>query len=286
MRIIIVSDVHIGYELADVPAFENFIDSLLKEKLDELILLGDIFDFWRCSDIDLLVQYQPIVEKLLQLPLIYVHGNHDFSILRLSRRFPEQPSFKVQTSIIRRNQKSRFVLCHGYDLEVFTSMEVVGLEAYENFSEAMCHAGQIGGGIASWVWEFVELVKGKLNSDARAVLKNAVKMPAEIRPTLEKVDDFAKSPLRAIPLGLRSDDVLIFGHTHRHFIDTLAVNTGSWVMTRDKKGHTYVDITDDSHDLKQWPTSKEAEKVILRYKPPVAKRHRSKKTSNMLIRKR
>ncbi len=273
MRTIVVSDVHIGYEHSDTVAFENFVDTLLAEKPDKLILLGDIFDFWRRSDADLLKKNRSIVEKLLQLPVLYVHGNHDYSMLKLSGKFPEQPAFEVKTSLTLRNQNSRFVLRHGYDLEVFTSMEIVGIDAYEAFSEAMCHAGQVGGTIASWVWAFVELVKGKISADTRKLLTDTASKPAEERPTLQEIEVFAREPtLRAIPFGLQPSDVLIFGHTHRPFKDELAANTGSWVMTKDKKDHTYIEITDQSFDRKKWPVSDQALKAILKYRPSVPHR--------------
>jgi UDP-2,3-diacylglucosamine pyrophosphatase LpxH len=277
LRTVIVSDVHLGYERSDAAAFEQFLDSLLVQRPDRLVLLGDIFDFWRRSDAKLLTENQPIVEKLLQLPIVYVNGNHDYSMLKLSARFPEQPGFRVVPSLRLQNQK--FVLIHGYDLEVFTSMETVGLDAYEAFSEAMCHAGEAGGTIASWIWEFVELVKGKLADAERTLLRQTAKEPAEIRQTLEKVDEFAKSPVRAIPLGLQPDDVLIFGHTHRPFKDDRTANTGSWVMERNKKEHTYVEITDNAFDLKQFPVSQQAATASLKYKPLTAypRKKRSKK---------
>jgi UDP-2,3-diacylglucosamine pyrophosphatase LpxH len=277
LRTVVVSDVHLGYERSDAVAFERFLDTLLAQRPDQLVLLGDIFDFWRRSDADLLTENQRIVEKLLQLPIVYVNGNHDYSMLKLSTRFPEQPGFKVVTSLRLQNQ--RFVLIHGYDLEVFTSMETLGLDAYEAFSEAMCHAGETGGALASWIWAFVELVKGKLANAEKVLLRQAANNPAEIRQTLQKVDTFAKSAVRAIPLGLQPDDVLIFGHTHRPFKDDRTANTGSWVMERDKKEHTFIEITDNVFDLKTFPVSQEAANASLKYKPLTAypRRKRSKK---------
>jgi UDP-2,3-diacylglucosamine pyrophosphatase LpxH len=273
----VVSDVHIGYERSDTVAFERFIDTLLTQKPNKVILLGDIFDFWRRSDADLLMENERIIGKLLQLPLAYVHGNHDYSMLKLSKRFPDKPGFEVKTSEIVENAYSRFVLRHGYDLEVFTSMETVGLDAYEAFSEAMCHAGQMGGTIASWIWAFVELVKGELSGPVRNLLMDAARKPAEIRSTLQKVDVFAKSAARAIPLGLQPNDILIFGHTHRPFKDNRTANTGSWIMGPGKTAHTYVEITDQSFELREFPASQEAMKAALKYKPAAAPRARRKK---------
>jgi UDP-2,3-diacylglucosamine pyrophosphatase LpxH len=200
LRTVVVSDVHLGYERSDAVAFDKFLDTLLAQRPDKLVLLGDIFDFWRRSDADLLTENQGIVKKLLQLPVVYVHGNHDYSMLKLSNRFPEQPGFKVVTSLRLQNQ--RFVLIHGYDLEVFTSMETVGLDAYEAFSEAMCHAGQTGGTLASWIWAFVELVKGKLGDAERTLLRQAANEPTEIRQTLQKVDTFATRANSIVHLAL------------------------------------------------------------------------------------
>jgi UDP-2,3-diacylglucosamine pyrophosphatase LpxH len=266
LRTIVVSDVHLGYDRSDAVAFERFLDELLAQRPDKLVLLGDIFDFWRRSDADLLIENEHIVEKLLQLPIVYVHGNHDYSMLKLSSRFPDQPGFEVVTSITLQDQP-RFVLRHGYDLEVFTSMEAIGLNGYEAFSEAMCHAGQAGGKIASWIWTFVEFVKGRLADAERALLTQAASDPAEIRQTLQKVDTFAKSAARAIPLGLQPNDVLIFGHTHRPFKDARTANAGSWVMEKGKKEHSFVEITDSDFNLRTFPVSKEAANASLKYKP-------------------
>lgn len=277
LRTVVLSDLHIGYKHSDSMALGGFVESLIADRPDRLVLLGDIFDFWRCSDTDLLIKHQSIVERLLQLPISYVHGNHDYSIMKLSRRFPEEPAFEVKTVLTLRNKNARFILRHGYDLEVFASMEIIGLEAYETFSEAMCHAGEVGGTIAGWVWSVVELARGRLGPTARSLLRAVVSKPAETRSTFEKVDQLAKSPSRTILLGMRPDDILVFGHTHRPFRDPRTINTGSWVMTKDKKEHTYLEITDDSFELKAWPVSDKATKTFIRRKAKITRPQRKEK---------
>jgi UDP-2,3-diacylglucosamine pyrophosphatase LpxH len=49
------SDVHLGYERSDAVAFERFLGTPLAQRADKLVLLDDIFDFWRRSDVDLLI---------------------------------------------------------------------------------------------------------------------------------------------------------------------------------------------------------------------------------------
>ena len=50
LRTVVVSDVHLGYKRSDAVAFDRFLDTLLAQRPDQLVLLGDIFDFWRRSD--------------------------------------------------------------------------------------------------------------------------------------------------------------------------------------------------------------------------------------------
>lgn len=280
MRAIVVSDVHLGYKLSDVKAFGKFIDDeLAKNKPDKLILLGDIFDFWRRSDAELLLENQEIVGKLLRLevPIVHVAGNHDYSILELSKRFPQNPGFEVTSSTMLSNSDSRFVLLHGYEIDVFVTMEEVGLDAYLAFSEAMCHAGNVGGTVADWIWTWIGCLS-KIDKSVWPVLKSIALTPPEQRD-LSKVDEFAKSTSRSIPTGLKANDVLVFGHTHNPFKADLTVNTGSWVMTEGKANHTYLEIADTDFHLLDWPVSLEAQSFDLSYKPPTSrKRHRGKKS--------
>jgi UDP-2,3-diacylglucosamine pyrophosphatase LpxH len=52
--IIAVSDTHLGYDQSDSTKFLKFIDSELMNlsKDDDLVLLGDILEFWRGKNID------------------------------------------------------------------------------------------------------------------------------------------------------------------------------------------------------------------------------------------
>ncbi|MGD0177669.1 MAG: UDP-2,3-diacylglucosamine diphosphatase [Candidatus Bathyarchaeia archaeon] len=262
MRIVVISDVHLGYHDSDAAAFSQFLDAQLSDRPDQVILLGDIFDFWRRSDADLLLENQGVVEKLFQLPIVFVRGNHDFSMAKLFHRYPQLSVFNVETKVTLRNQKSTFYLCHGYELEVFTSMETIGIDAYEAFAEAMCHAGETGGAAASFLWSIYEKLSRGYLTDKRELLKAVGDTPAEARTTLQKVDAFAKSAVRSIPLGLKPSDVLIFGHTHRPFINGRTVNTGSWIVDENKQEHTYAEITDNAFNLRTWPVSRTQRKAV------------------------
>jgi hypothetical protein len=55
--------------------------------------------------------------------------------------------------------------------------------------------------------------------------------PAEQRKGMDAIDKFAKSKARYPLLGMRLNDILIFGHTHRPYndIQNTVVNTGGWI---------------------------------------------------------
>jgi len=67
--IVAISDIHLGVEQKYFRGqhFKNFLiylrDNLFEEGGD-LVLLGDIFDFWRQDLCDVLIQSEDIIEKL------------------------------------------------------------------------------------------------------------------------------------------------------------------------------------------------------------------------------
>lgn len=102
---VVVSDVHLGSDVGrkcrgtgracddlDLdPLFKTIVDHIGKEDLhtkeDRLILLGDIFDFWRKDASAVLIDSQEIVSKMKDIStrsiINYVVGNHDYSILKM-----------------------------------------------------------------------------------------------------------------------------------------------------------------------------------------------------------
>ena len=84
--IIAVSDLHLGDPLSNKPGFKQFIDEFLKPKSDEithLVLLGDVFDFWRRDSPTVLLDNLDILNSISSLGfhVIYAVGNHDFNMI-------------------------------------------------------------------------------------------------------------------------------------------------------------------------------------------------------------
>jgi UDP-2,3-diacylglucosamine pyrophosphatase LpxH len=58
--IIVVSDIQLGYNKCDKDLFYEFIDVKLRKlnNDDHLILLGDLFDFWRKNCVEVTLEYE------------------------------------------------------------------------------------------------------------------------------------------------------------------------------------------------------------------------------------
>jgi len=81
---VVISDTHFGLEsstLADQKAVDNLFDEIWRYGLgcDEVVLLGDIFDFWRVRPEKAIRDSRYFFQRLseLDLKVKYVVGNHD-----------------------------------------------------------------------------------------------------------------------------------------------------------------------------------------------------------------
>lgn len=81
--ILVVSDVHLGYYASNSRSFRDFLGGQCKSlgKNDTLVLLGDIFDFWRRNNVAVALENEIIFHSLenLDAKIHYVVGNHDYT---------------------------------------------------------------------------------------------------------------------------------------------------------------------------------------------------------------
>jgi len=258
MNIIVVSDIHLGQKESNHKDFANFLDFLHDDnnlgKIDHLVLLGDILEFWRKQNVDAALIHKEIFEKLNEIKektkVHYIIGNHDYSILELaetSEKYPFEVTKNWRYTEPKRNsddEEKKFYFVHGYELEVFAKFEPMTVRDYENWSYNLCvRTEAVLGSFLSGLW-MVFKGMGKVLS---------IKKPPEKR-NLDKVDELAQSPeVRSIFLGMEPDEFLLFGHTHRPFceIGKKVANTGSWVGKGDDV-NTFVQISSGKVELKQW----------------------------------
>jgi len=211
----------------------------LKENLfrngGDLVLLGDIFDFWRNDIKNVLLRSENIIERLFAMEskeifIHYVVGNHDFYMHTIARE-ECLPFFTVAKSLVLFNDSSdsisKYKFIHGYQLEILANPYIKDFKVYENLAQMLCMMSGITGQISSGLWYLMHPFE-------YFSYKRSMTLPPEKRfNTKQKSIDFierlATSKARPLYIGKDSDDWLIFGHTHRPFIDfgSRTANTGS-----------------------------------------------------------
>ncbi|MHA2374500.1 MAG: metallophosphoesterase, partial [Candidatus Thorarchaeota archaeon] len=122
--IVVVSDLHLGHssETIDKEGFRIFIEKyLMKNKVEHLIMLGDMVDFWRRQKEGVLLENLEILADLKKLrangtKILYVVGNHDYSLTELmGERYEKSIGFRFSdvlvTSEDRRNSTEEHIVC-------------------------------------------------------------------------------------------------------------------------------------------------------------------------------
>jgi predicted phosphodiesterase len=96
---------------------------------------------------------------------------------------------------------------------------------YEDFSERMCFSEDLIGELAGYVWS---LIRG---SDLKDKLSNNPRTRLASTEELNRIYKLSVSQGKSFILGMKTDERLVFGHTHGPFInkDKTVVNTGPWV---------------------------------------------------------
>jgi len=249
--ILVLSDVHLGYKNCNHDDFLAFLDNYDTE-IYHLVLLGDFFDFWRCNNAEVVEKNEDVMEKLNALKakkIHYIAGNHDYYILDLNKRYETNDKVTISKYLRLEDKGESFFFIHGYELEAILWEFPASIKMYEEFSKDMCYNKDTSGAILSKMWSSYQSFKGL---GKRGFKKEMQKKPQE-RNNINEVDKFAQSIGKYPLLSMKPNENLIFGHTHRPFInhDKKVVNTGSWVDELEKKNqNSYVEIYDGKMELK------------------------------------
>ena len=198
-------------------------NTLLKEGGD-LVLLGDIFDFWRRDSAEILEEYDGIIEKLHNFPsdinVHYIVGNHDFYVSEIPQYFNELPFTSFGMSMrIKDVQTFRFI--HGYQLEVMTNPYTKDMSVYESLARSLSYHSGITGNAASDIWHMLTSLTQHESQYISSMLKDPLTRLNGEHKGEDRIRDFSMSKARQFLLG-GSFDWLVFGHTHHPFLIEIA----------------------------------------------------------------
>jgi UDP-2,3-diacylglucosamine pyrophosphatase LpxH len=219
VKIIVVSDVHLGTEDSDENAFNEFLSSLHDDDdVTDLVLLGDIVDMWRRDASGVFLENMSTMKVIKDLQskitVHWVAGNHDYHLLKLKNRAPfyHYPfEFKETLELVDRDHTYRFM--HGYEFEYGDEVDFM-----RPILDMFCH----------------------VMSDSLMMRASGLHAGPDIRlkDKLGDVEKGAYDNLRGNP-----GQLLIFGHTHHPFISqgNNLINTGSWVKSANPC-NTYVEL--------------------------------------------
>ncbi|MFQ5354211.1 MAG: UDP-2,3-diacylglucosamine diphosphatase, partial [Thermodesulfobacteriota bacterium] len=115
MKIIFLGDAHLkGEGEAAETALVEFLLGL--EGVYLLVILGDLFDFWVADNAVAEARYSAVLQALKEVKergvkIIYVEGNHDFSMGGFFT--DELEATIVEGSVVQKFDGKRFYLTHG-----------------------------------------------------------------------------------------------------------------------------------------------------------------------------
>jgi UDP-2,3-diacylglucosamine pyrophosphatase LpxH len=228
-KAILVSDLHLGYGKCNVSAFTDFLEDCISNgssKEYSFFILGDLWDLWRKHDIIYSRESNDVLSLINQFKIVYyLPGNHDHITLDAAQTYPDFNCYNIRRYFRIKSGEKNFFLVHGHELEVLSKLISLNPSEYDKISDELCRMNDTEGNIASYLHEMYH----KLFKQGQPQITDFLQT-AEQRQGMDAIDKFAKSKAKYPLLGMQLNDILIFGHTHRPYIDieNSVVNTGAW----------------------------------------------------------
>jgi UDP-2,3-diacylglucosamine pyrophosphatase LpxH len=268
--IVVISDIHLGSDVGrksrrtglatddlDLdPLFQTFMEFIKKDYLqakeDRLILLGDIFDFWRKNAATVLIENEITISKMKEISknsvIDYIVGNHDYFVRDMWRGAGMKGLFNsMAKSLILDINGESFTFIHGHQLEVLANPYNKSEKLYDSICSLLCNTAGVTGSVASKLWS---LVDPSVHGDyVKSMQKPAIDRLKGKHNAIDTVEKLANSMSRSIYTG--ADSWLVYGHTHRSYVDEMSktANTGSWGRNGDDSDLDYMIIEDGKPEL-------------------------------------
>ena len=181
---------------------------------------------WRKHDIIYSRESDEVLSLINQFKdVYYLPGNHDHITLDAAKHYPDFNCYNIRRYFRIKSGEKNFFLVHGHELEVLSKLISLKPSEYDKISDELCRMNDTEGNIASYLLDMYHKVFKQGQPQITDFLQTA-----EQREGMDAIDKFAKSKARYPLLGMQLNDILIFGHTHRPYIDieNSVVNTGAW----------------------------------------------------------
>jgi len=241
MKVVVTSDQHLGYQNSDKASFKRFLNQLEQDPtVTDFVLLGDVVDMWRRDASGVFSENRDILEIVIALKekmnVYYVAGNHDFHVLQLlNHNYP----FTFLKDLTINDERWTYKFLHGWEFDP---------EQEPPIMEALCRVmSDEAGNFESGAW-------AALTRDW-SDFKYFLSLPFEKERIREKTERLQLNPETRLQSTIGSiekracasvqpGEILVFGHTHKPFVNDKenVVNSGSWV-TDAAVHNTYVELT-------------------------------------------
>ncbi len=251
--VFVISDLHIGdggprdnfsHRGVRPKELELFL-SYVEEQNGELILLGDLFEFWQSSLSRVIVRNLPLIDRLGALKTTYILGNHDADLKEfIGLDLLSRPLFsRMSGPFVRTIGQRRMKFMHGHELDIFNSGDEPSwgrmLAIFAGIFEAKVGSPMLASGkpveealekfgegwLRAWNW----LVNRLRLASERGDVPDPKK---ELTPFQNpgRVGDMIK--LYAANRAQEGYDAAVVGHTHQvGRIGDWYYNSGSWAMS-------------------------------------------------------
>ena len=247
--IFVISDLHIGdggprdnFGHAHSTRPEQlvaFLDYVEHEK-GELIILGDLLEFWQSSLSKVIVHNLPLLDRFAELEATYVLGNHDADLLHfVGKSLLAHPLFASMTGPIERTiAGKRFKFIHGHEVDPFNAGDTPSwgrmMAIFAGICEDKVGSPMLGNDpLESLLTRIGEWLLKKV-ANGYAAAKGTITKSAKQELTPAQNAERAAEMLSMYAADREAEgyEVLIAGHTHQPGqMDGWYFNTGSWATT-------------------------------------------------------
>lgn len=228
MKISSISDIHI-YEDNDERALLliQFLNSKEVKESTHIVLLGDIFDLMVGNKEKYLQKYREIFSQIKKASkdknLIYISGNHDFSLSKILSNYFQDINFKYSSvPIILDDKNTSIYLSHGDEVD----------ETELSYQRWKCiYSNEFFQKMVDIFFPFFLIDMIGSNASKKSKKRNVKKFDYQLAK--KKYSNDLK-----LFLAKRDESLFILGHTHIEHLDQKVANNG-FVPTHKKFVHYY-----------------------------------------------